>query len=132
MSDDLRNGCNLDMDGFSFMLDNASRIDWDLHDGVLLMREKGWSYEYIKGNIDNTGGYTRRDEDRIVFKNDKYLIQVNLASINVVIEDMSNSTSYYSFPTVFLGIAEIMAVRSILVDLDALRKCYVLSKKKNC
>ena len=59
----------------------------------LFMATLGYHFEFIRGTD---------SEDLIVYTGDKYKIQFNLFSENVVITLLKNNSEYYGNPTVFL------------------------------
>lgn len=129
-TEEQRKNSHIDSYVFSEMQKLVKNIDWDTHDGVTLMQAKGWEYSYQKGLIDKTPHYTRYEEDSIHFKNDKYRIQINMTSGSVVLQDIHNSESCYTYPTIFLGLVEFYAIRLIQEDLETLIESVVLSKSK--
>lgn len=131
-TEEQRLNSHIDTDIFGAMLKLVKLVDWNNHEGVKIMVSKGWSYYYDDGIVDKTPHYTRYEEDRIRFTNDKYIIQINLSSGGVVLQDKSHSDQYYMYPTLFVGLAEIRAISLIQEDIDALRKSAreTLSKKR--
>lgn len=130
MTEEQRLNSHIDTNTFGAMLKLVKLVDWDNHEGVKIMMSKGWSYYYDKGLVDKTPHYTRYEEDKIRFMNDKYIIQINLSSGGVVLQDIHNSQSCYTYPTIFLGLAEFYAIRLIQEDLETLMESVVLSKSK--
>ena len=120
MTEEERRNSYFDPHLFHKMMDLVKLVDWDDHEGVKLMVSKGWSYYYDNGLVDRTPHYTRYEEDRIRFTNDKYIIQINLSSGGVVLQDASSSEKYYAYPTLFVGLAEIKAISLILQDIEIL------------
>ena len=121
MTEEQRRNSHIDTDMFGAMLKLVKLVDWDNHEGVKIMVSKGWSYYYDDGVVDKTPYYTRYEEDRIKFTNDKYIIQINLSSGGVVLQDKSHSEQYYMYPTLFIGLAEIRAISLIQEDINTLR-----------
>ena len=132
MTETERRNSHIDTSMFGAMLKLVKLVDWDNHEGVKLMISKGWSYYYDDGLVDKTPYYTRYEEDRIRFTNDKYIIQINLSSGGVVLQDKSHSDQYYMYPTLFIGLAEISAISLIQQDISALRESVsqTLEKKR--
>ena len=116
-----RNSC-INANLFGEMVKLVKLVDWDNHEGVKIMMNLGWSYYYDTGIVDRTPYYTRREEDRIRFTNNKYIIQINLSSGGVVFQDIHNSVQFYSNPTLFISIEEIRAISLILQDISVLIK----------
>ena len=131
-TEEQRLNSHIDTNVFSAMLKLVKLIDWNNHEGVKIMVSKGWSYYYDDGIVDKTPHYTRYEEDRIRFTNDKYIIQINLSSGGVVLQDKSHSDQYYMYPTLFIGLDEIRAISLIQEDINALRKSAreTLAKKR--
>ena len=121
MTEEQRRNSHIDTDMFGAMLKLVKLVDWDSHEGVKIMVSKGWSYYYDDGVVDKTPYYTRYEEDRLKFTNDKYIIQINLSSGGVVLQDKSHSEQYYMYPTLFIGLAEIRAISLIQEDINTLR-----------
>ena len=121
-TEEQRLSSHVDTHLFGAMLKLVKLVDWDNHKGVKIMMSNGWSYYYDDGIVDKTPHYTRYEEDRIRFTNDKYIIQINLSSGGVVLQDKSHSEEYYMYPTLFIGLTEIKAISLIQEDIDALRK----------
>ena len=121
MTEEQRLNSHIDTDIFGAMLELVKLVDWNNHKGVKIMVSKGWSYYYDDGIVDKTPHYTRYEEDRIKFTNDKYIIQINLSSGGVVLQDKSHSEQYYMYPTLFIGLDEIRAISLIQEDINALR-----------
>ena len=131
-TEEQRLNSHIDTDILNVMLKLVKLVDWDNHEGVKIMVSKGWSYYYDDGIVDKTPHYTRYEEDRIRFTNDKYIIQINLSSGGVVLQDKSHSEEYYMYPTLFVGLAEIKAISLIQEDINALRESasVTLAKKR--
>ena len=129
-TEEQRLNSHIDTNIFSAMLKLVKLVDWDNHGGVKIMMSKGWSYYYDDGLVDKTPHYTRYEEDRIRFTNDKYIIQINLSSGGVVLQDKSHSEQYYMYPTLFIGLAEIRAISLIQEDINALRESASVTLEK--
>ena len=129
-TEEQRLNSHIDANIFSAMLKLVKLVDWDNHEGVKIMMSKGWSYYYDDGLVDKTPHYTRYEEDRIRFTNDKYIIQINLSSGGVVLQDKSHSEQYYMYPTLFIGLAEIRAISLIQEDINALRESASVTLEK--
>lgn len=129
-TEEQRLNSHIDTKLFGAMLKLVKLVDWDNHEGVKIMMSKGWSYYYDDGIVDKTPYYTRYEEDRIRFTNDKYIIQINLSSGGVVLQDKSHSEQYYMYPTMFIGLAEIRAISLIQEDINALRESASVTLEK--
>ena len=130
MTEEQRRNSYFDPNLFGKMKDYVKLVDWDNHNGVKIMVANGWSYYYDTGYVDKTPHYTRYEEDRIRFTNDKYIIQINLSSGGVVLQDKSHSEQYYMYPTLFIGLAEIRAIALIQEDINALRESASVTLEK--
>lgn len=125
-----RNAARISGDIFKKMQSLIKTVDWDNHIGVKEMKENGWEYLYHHGLVDKTEYYTRVEEDSIMFKNDKYIVQINMSSGSVVIQDKHNSGDFYAYPTIFLSMREIHAIYTIQEDIEVLIQSAILSETK--
>ena len=67
------------------------------------MEQLGYMYEYRKGLVDKTPYYTRVEEDVIIYESEKYVIQFNLASRDMVLIMKEDNAEYYGDrPTFFI------------------------------
>lgn len=120
LTEEQRRNSHVDGNLFAEMLKLVKLIDWENREGVKIMVNRGWSYYYDSGIVDRTPHYTRYEEDRIRFTNDKYVVQINLSSGGVVLQDTSDSVRFYRYPTLFIDIEEIKAISLILEDIRVL------------
>ena len=68
------------------------------------MNELGYTYNYVKGLVDETSYYKRVEEDRIVYTGERYNIQFNLASREMVlVMHNDNADCYGNKPTFFIS-----------------------------
>lgn len=118
MTKEERNKARIDTERFSKMMDACNKIEWDYIGGVAAMKAMGWEFRYHKGLVDKTPHYTRVEEDVIMFKNDRYQVNINTSSAGLVITDLSDSGKCYVHPTIFLSVEEISALHSIQLLLD--------------
>lgn len=103
------------------MIDNdiIKRIDEmrygePIENPCVAMDSLGFKYEYHKGIVDKTENYTRVEEDRISYKNDKIKIIFNLASRRVVFVDLANTSEFYGAPVMFLSPEVLWCITSIM------------------
>ena len=67
-----------------------------------MMESFGYTYKYRKGLVDVTPYYTRLEEDVIIYENQRYIVQFNLASRSVVMVMKENNGEFYGGkPTMF-------------------------------
>ena len=122
MTEAERRNSNYDTKLFHEMMDTIKRLDWSSTCGVKDMIAYGWEYEYNEGLVDETPHYTRYEEDVIRFKKGDDVIQINLSTGTVVIQDLSD-TFCYGAPTIFILPKEMMAIAKILSTIDTIKNC---------
>lgn len=105
---------------FVIMKKKAKTVDWTATHGVEDMTVFGWQYEYKEGLIDATEHYTRYEEDSICFTKGDSLVQINMSTGTVVIQDLHDEY-HYGNPTVFLVNEEINAICNIVNIIKNLR-----------
>lgn len=67
------------------------------------MENIGYEYVYHKGMVDKTAHYTRIEEDSILYMHPKRIIRFNLASRQIVIQEMEDNANFYGGkPTLFI------------------------------
>lgn len=115
-----RDNARIDVERFNKMSEECSKIVWDGIAGVEAMKAMSWEFYFHKGEIDETPHYIRREEDVLMFKNEKYQININTSSAGLVIMDIHNSRNCYTHPTIFLSIEEISALYGIQKLLESI------------
>lgn len=120
MTKEERDNAHIDVERFNKMSEECSKIVWDGIAGVEAMKAMGWEFHFHKGEVDKTPHYIRREEDVLMFKNEKYQININTSSAGLVIMDIHNSLNCYIHPTIFLSIEEISALYSIQKLLESI------------
>ena len=120
MTKEERDNAHIDVERFNKMSEACSKIIWDGIAGVEAMKAMGWEFYFHKGEIDKTPHYTRREEDVLMFKNNRYQVNINTSSAGLVITDLSDSGKCYAHPTIFLSIEEISALYSIQKLLESI------------
>lgn len=120
MTKEERDNARIDVERFNKMSEECSKIVWDGIAGVEAMKAMGWEFYFHKGEIDETPHYIRREEDVLMFKNEKYQININTSSAGLVIMDIHNSQNCYTHPTIFLSIEEISALYAIQKLLESI------------
>lgn len=120
MTKEERDNAHIDVERFNKMSEECSKIVWNGVAGVEAMKAMGWEFYFHKGEIDKTPHYIRREEDVLMFKNEKYQININTSSAGLVIMDIHNSQNCYIHPTIFLSIEEISALYSIQKFLESI------------
>lgn len=103
-------------------LELIRKFDWSKHKSVQWFMENNWEYEYKSGLVDKTEHYTRVEEDTIVFKNDRYIIQINTCSLCVVLMYRKDYDGCYDVPTIFLPIKELKMLNNLLLVLQLIKK----------
>lgn len=106
-------------------LELIRKFDWKKHKSVQWFIDNDWEYEYHTGLVDKTEHYTRIEEDTIIFKNYRYIIQVNTCSLCVVLMYNKDYDSAYGVPTVFLPIDELKMLNNLLLVLDLIKRTVV-------
>ncbi len=92
---------------FKKKLEHASKTDWLETDEIKWFQDNGWNVCYCKGLVDRTSQYTRYEEDCIIIKNDRYILQVNIPSATSVLQLINDNSDFYSGkPTMFLTFDE--------------------------
>lgn len=93
----------------------ARKVQWETFDDVQWFIREGWEFEYHEGLIDKTSSYTRYEEDSMTLKNDRYIIQINVSSCDVVLQLIHDNESFYGgTPTIFLSKDEVLHLYKIL------------------
>lgn len=120
MTKEERDNARIDVERFERMMKACDKLEWDSIAGVEAMKAMGWEFYFHKGEIDETPYYTRVEEDVLMFKNDRYQININTSSAGLVIMDKHYNENVYSDPTIFLSIEEISALFSIQKLLESI------------
>lgn len=120
MTKEERDNARIDVERFERMMKACDKLEWDSIAGVGAMKAMGWEFYFHKGEVDETPYYTRVEEDVLMFKNNRYQININTSNAGLVIMDKHYNENVYSDPTIFLSIEEISALFSIQKLLESI------------
>lgn len=92
-----------DANEFVKQIEQARQVDWEMSSQWQWFRDNGWDISYKQGLVDKTPHYTRYEEDCILIKNDRYIMQINIPSCCLVLQLIHDNEDYYGGkPTMFL------------------------------